>query len=432
MSAFGEQIARLEALLARIQRRAAEPRSPRFVAPEPAAAASERAFVPEKPTEPTPPFTPVLHLPAVAEERLAPEPIAAAPVAEVQQPIEVPHVPEGPHLAEAAHVPEVPHVAEPATPENLESISGEFAVAAVPLELEELGPADEIEAGETVIEINVEEPAHVEPSALSPVVEEGRAAPGRELVAPPHESARLAVAAPSVPDMSSFELAEERPAPPESTRNLRAAPTAPSTSDIVELAPLPPKVEALRAGAVLAEVEHEPEVERVREPEPEPEPVREPEPEVVPEVVREPVREGVPEREAAAAAMEVLPSPIEEERAPIEVAPYLEVTAQPIEAPPQPIEAPPQPIEVPPQPIEIRPEPVEVPEAPPAPEQIAMAVALAAPGAHARRIEHVAVSIEADVLRPEITPREVAAFVTAARTPRPETFGVLLDAALDL
>jgi hypothetical protein len=73
-------------------------------------------------------------------------------------------------------------------------------------------------------------------------------------------------------------------------------------------------------------------------------------------------------------------------------------------------------------------EPVHV-EEPPAPQQVAVAVALSAAP---RPIEQVVVSIDADVIHAQLTPADVAAFVGAARAPRPETFGILLDAALDL
>ncbi len=62
--------------------------------------------------------------------------------------------------------------------------------------------------------------------------------------------------------------------------------------------------------------------------------------------------------------------------------------------------------------------------------KVATAVALV--GAPQGRFEPVAVTIEAAVIRPDVTPADVAAFVGAVRGARPTTFGDVLDAALDL
>lgn len=427
MISASEQVTKLRALLDRIQQRASEPRVARFIAvpeveieereptlPGHSAAAVEAPIEPAMPApieaavieppveapvvEPPPPSEEVREAATLEEAPIEPAIVIAEPEFEHAEtatpeeahaaPIEAAPVEPGP--TPATTISDRP-IEEPILTEaeehaeRVEAVSGEFAVAEVPMELEELGPADEIHEDEHIVEIQVEE----EPvAALSPVVEEGRPAEdivavesalplheepepeeeriseppasGRELVATPYESQRLAVAAPATPDQHALDLAEEPEPPPESSRNLRAAPEVPTTSDVIELQPsMPARVEPLHI-----------------EPEPQPEP------------------------------------PIEE----LHAEPQLRAE-QPLESEPAPAPS----IE----PVRLH---VEEPEAAP-PQQVAVAVSLAAAP---RPVEHVVVGVDADVIHAELTPADVASFIGAARAPRPETFGVLLDAALDL
>lgn len=220
-----EKIARLEALLDRIQRNQVAPRT------------THPGIMHVEPT-PAPPVV-VAAEPEIDEP--PPETVGnRVPEYKVPEPIEEPAVEERP--------------SEPV----LEAISGEFAVADVPMELEELGPADEVN-DEDLVEIHVEEPAPklevVADYSREPPVEEERISEppesGRELVVAPHESARMAVAAPATPDPIGLELHEKREQedepPPESARNLRAAPAVPQTSDVFDLEPTIPKIEPIMA-----------------------------------------------------------------------------------------------------------------------------------------------------------------------------------------
>jgi hypothetical protein len=188
----------------------------------------------------------------------------------------------------------------------------------------------------------------------------------------------MPVAAPATPDPNALEL-EEPHEPPQSSRNLKASPAVPSTSDVVELEqPLP-----------VAE----------RRPEPEPEPEEEPPVTVAPRTEPPP-----PKR-------------------PISEPPTLTFAKIASEPPP-----PPRVVSEPPPRIATEPPPAAIAE-PVEPIRAAVAVQLAPV---ARPVEHVVVSIDADVIKPEFTPADVAAFVGAVREPRPASFGALLDAALDL
>jgi hypothetical protein len=360
-------IEKLEALLSKIQARAAEPRVRRAEKPAP------------KPIMATVPFEISA---AVVTPKQAP-PIAIEPPPEpilVQQdfdePIAVEQLPE-PAVERASGEFEV---AAPVRTTDIEIAEPVTAEEEMPLELEELGPADELEPGETVVEASSMPPA----VALEAVPEEAREeriseppASGRELVAAPYESARMPVAAPATPDPNALELEESHEPPPESSRNLKAAPAVPSTSEVVELQPLP-----------VAE----------RRPEPEP-----------------------------------------EEEAPVTVAPRTEPPPppRPISEPPAPVQRPSEPptlafakiaSEPPPPRVATEPPPAAIAE-PVEPIRAAVAVQLAP---IARPVEHVVVAIDADVIKPDLTPSDVAAFVGAVREPRPASFGALLDAALDL
>lgn len=400
MSIASEQIAKLESLLARIQRRIAEPRAPRT--PSIAQKLVETHLVA---AEPTPPFTPVLSP--------LPEPTTQA-IVEPPPPVELELQPEA--VAEAAPEPvaevapePVEEVApEPVEEEPVESISGEFAVAEAPMELEELGPASEFD-NDPVVEIQLE-PAHEDVAHLAPVVEDGRPAldivgeqhvaepepeahdeyereqppeSGRELVASPHESQRVAVAAPVMPEEPSLELVEhqhelEPERAPESSRNLRAASvteSVPMESEPLELEPqLPPKLQSpLPEPPEVAAIEEEPPTQQFE------------------------IDRGEHVVEPAAEPHLVTAEPTPPEAEPVLAEPAIaDVVAEP-----------------------------ELPEAELAfspPEAPAVEAAVAAP-----------VEIPpAEIIRPQLVAADVAAYITAARAPRPETFGVLLDAALDL
>lgn len=216
-----ERIARLEGLLERIQLNTARPRS-----------THTNLFTAETTSQPA-----------------ALEPIEEAPVQIVEQDL----IDEPPPETVGAHVPqyraEFPVVAVPerpipapellAAPEPepfVEAVSGEFAVAEMPMELEELGPADEDDLESHVVEIDVDDriSGEVAPAPPLEIANDERSseppASGRELVAVPHESARVAVAAP-------VDLREEDEPPPESARNLKVAPAIPQTSDVFDLEP---------------------------------------------------------------------------------------------------------------------------------------------------------------------------------------------------
>ncbi len=246
--AKAEIIGRLEALLARIQERAAEPRvarAPRFTAKpisEPPLAEPTIAHFAEPEPEPERVTEPEVMESEVEEVAIE----VAEPVFATPEPVPVPEPEEQPPVTVGAHVPEY---REPQREEVVEAISGEFAVAEVPMELEELGPADE---EEVVHDIHISAPMKAAPPISEPAppppvpeVERTEQPPesGRELVAAPHESARMAVAAPATPDPNALELlTEEHAPPPESSRNLKVAPATPQTSDVFDLEP-PVRVE---------------------------------------------------------------------------------------------------------------------------------------------------------------------------------------------
>ena len=450
MNPSGEQLTRLRTLLDRVQKNAAVPRltRARFVEEEQreptlpgsqlATAGGTLEFAPvEIPFTPEPPPV-VASVEPIVEHHLESAP-TLEPVQAEEQPLE-------PVREEEVHVEPVPveHV-EPFEEPRAEAISGEFAVAEVApaemMELEELGPADDLEEHEHVVEIQVDE----RDVSLTPIVEDGRpiedlaaeyapiAAPleavpqteeeepisepptsGRELVATPYESQRLAVAAPATPDPNALELAEEPEPPPESSRNLRVAPAVPTTSDVIEL-PLAREspAEPTEAPSVSEGVSFEP-----AEIAPEPIALREGPTEALEEPISAPppapsVSEGMPGEERELVAREAIEAPIS---APPPAA--SEPSGAPSVSEGVTFEAP--------EPIAAREEPT-LPPSVAEPQQVAVAVALA----H-RPTQHVVVAIDADVIHAELTPADVAAFIGAARAPRPETFGVLLDAALDL
>ncbi len=411
-----EKIARLESLLARVTSRAAEPRAAKPSAPR----TQTVSFTPPAPSE----------LPPSLAHAIVPAPPARRELIEEH---------DAPNI-------EVSHV---------DAVSGEFEVAEMALELEELGPADEVH-DEPVVEIEVEEEPHVEERASEPP------ASGRSLVASPHESSRVPVAGAITEEEHGLELHEEPSPPPESARNLRVAPSIPLTSEVVPLDPafarsarseedLSPEPEAIAQPIAIAPfVEPEPEAQPESVPplatatfEPEPEPIVEApaEPEAIVEAPAEPesarvaaapeVIEEAPDSEPPATQYNFVPEvPSRHMREEGEPAGAALVEAASVEASAVAAArvealafdpAPPAPIEV---------APVAHLQPPP-PREAVVAVALAAPTAHAKTVEQV-VSIEAAVIIPDITPAEIASFVTAVRTFKPESFGVLLDAALDL
>ena len=402
---------RLQALLSRIQRRAVEPRPTKIHV----AHVLEKGEADDRIT-----LDPVRD-----DELMVIEPIAAS--VQQQQP------PPPPPPVEATETRE----------SKLEegTVSGEYEVAGpAALELEELGPADELDADETVIEINVDGPepvvtttrsskpasahrpeatdelaAHVE-SGRSKVAAkaEGDQAPvsGRELVSAPHESARLPVAAPATPiaDETLEAQLAERPAvqagaDPSLETTLEAAPpnnafepvttsqamrvAAPIPEAIEETPPAPPPLSS------------HPRSSRPQSPPPPP-------PDALPDI--EPIAASMSSPPPSPSAMSPRHTDVSM-LAPLEVAPH-----PPTEPPPQ------------------LPH-VVISEAPSAggPEPVAVSVVLNAGGANTTAaLMPVTVALEAVVVRPGITPGEVAAIITAARTFSPEDFGVLLDAALDL
>jgi hypothetical protein len=352
--------------------------------------------------------------------------------------------------AEAPHVePEPPRPAE-----AVDNVSGEYAVAEMALELEELGPADEFETtGETVVEVEVAEEPQKEAEEEAPTS-------GRELVAAPHESARVMVAAPSssreeearvdenapidlgdfgeasverVDDEESLAQTHELPvspmgpvgpvgppprppsAPPPDLPDLEAAapPSSRRPSSARPLAPPPPPPEppAIETPVHMVAIAEAP----VSAPPPAPigmDSLRHTDVNVgAPLQVHE--EEEPPPRTVTGAELDAR-NPFPERR------PLPTPTPPPVHTPtPTRVEAPVIPIS----PI--------APVGPP--EQVAVAVALQAPAAHAARsVEQVVVAIDAVVVKPELTPAAVASMVGAVREARPQTFGALLDAALDL
>lgn len=434
-----EQVARLEALLTRIQENAARPRPPR-----------RRPSAPPR-SRPT-------------ETGLAP----AAAIAEA--------------LAAATALSSSPPPMPPA--DALERGSGEFATAsgsasapvegeAELLELEELGPADD-QTDEPVVEIELEEEAlgldagerehsaviaapfeslhesemttpdpssapTLDAAPVDPAASDGEEErvpeSGRELVGAPYQSARVAVAAPAAgtdelldlggpsevatppvlgetfdldgraPEATDHAADEEHEPPPESSRSLRAAPASPSTSSVVEARD---REESPDQAADAWEGEREVSAEAAldlddqttsKAPRPDEittEFVVRPE-SIAPSVEREPTVAG----------------PIVEASRPAEVVAF--------EAPAHSDEPPPTRIS-------------HVPSVRSADSSAAHEVELQAAGAHADAgaSARQTVSIEAAVIVPTITPQPVARFIEAARAPLPETFGALLDAALDL
>jgi hypothetical protein len=452
------QVQKLESLLARVQHNAALPRPKR--APIAITAIEVHA--------PTPSF---------AEDAVTrPLPVVEAAAAHVE--IELaPIAPIAPEVEPIVLTPE-PVAAKP--------ISGEFAVAAEPpsLELVEISAAEERPEDEEIVDLDDlavdeeelvaaeevdsrravaaemadEAPAlevHETPSdVVSLEVQEDEEEPGppesgRALVAAPHESARVAVAVPAAPEaeaLQSIEL-EEVHAPSvhqdvapaieareEAAEAARAPSVHPEAAPAIELegtfaSALEARAPSVRPEPTPAIEAHE---EAVRAPSvrPEPTPVIELEPVRAPSVRPEPELAPEPTVEAIAAtpAEEISRAPSERpESAPPTARPEAEalvelVAATALQAP---VSEPLAVVEAPPPAAEIVPAPLE-------PERIVTAVALSAPLAHARPIEGVTVTIEAAVLRPEVTPAEVVAFVGAVRDVHSDTFGALLDAALEL
>ncbi|MBL8719378.1 MAG: hypothetical protein JNL79_25550 [Myxococcales bacterium] len=505
------QIQKLESLLARIQRNAEKPRPARALAPTPVPVHTQElaaaTAVPIEPVE-APVAAPVVSRAVDSQPLTAPDPAQLA-----QQSARVPTLPP------AAMEEEV-------------------------LELEELGPADADDAdvvvsvAEEAVVAEVaaaEEVDEAQPPTRRPAEEEPAEAPpssGRHLVAAPHESARMAVAAPlaEVPEVTlepaehftpapqDHDTAEpvdldldEHAVPPESSKSLRAVPEAPAEHldaqaaepaevapiDLeLEAAPIEVSLDASAADALLdapslevapvdepaplelasGEVSHvqdvvavEPAVELAAAPAVElaGEPAGEPAGielslDAAPELQLQPVADAVAEASeppvADAAAIEVAAPEEAAIEAPLDEPTFVDGHIP--DAPPTPLEGAPIPrFESPPQtpkrvaPAFVVPEPerpidtgaVALSEptaqddaspdtlAPAAATVVAkVATAVALVGAPQGRFEPVAVTIEAAVIRPDVTPADVAAFVGAVRGARPTTFGDVLDAALDL
>lgn len=477
------QVQKLEALLARVQRNAETPRPARVlprvpVSTQPLEPATELPIVPE-PVAPleaaAPPEAEVapVDLDVLAEPLAAAEPADVAPVdldvleadlagGEPAAPEAVPITAADPAdlLASAPSAPsEIPSAPAPAVAEA--SISAEVVATPSPdvvaaeeevLELEELGPADEADEV-TAVSVALPTPAELEasPPTRRPDDEEAEAPPssGRQLVAAPHESARMAVAAPltdapgdlgvdaqitlepvvqaveAEPEPIELELAEEHEAPPESSKSLRvgaeAAPEGPGDRE----APGDPGVEPVAAIEAI-----EPHVIEVSP--------AELAPALVEAFSPSPVADEPPFVEGQ--IPEPPPTPLEGAPLPRYEAPPQTPTRV---APPVPVAAPAEPVaEASPIAAEAHlPLPTGGADSSPPPETLApqpaavvekVVTAVSLIGAPQGRFEPVSVAVEAAVVRAEVTPTEVAAFVGAVRGPRATTFGDVLDAALDL
>ena len=220
-----ERIARLEGLLERIQHNTARPRQ-----------THTNLFTAETASEPT------ALIPLERIERIEDDVVMQVTEQEID---ELPPETVGTHVPQYRAA-EPDGVVEPAPEPIVEAVSGEFAVADMSMELEELGPADELDEHGVEIEVDDRISGEVEPAKppMDLIVEAANAPPveqdehdddeppasGRELVGTPHESARIAVAAP-------VDLAAEHEPPPESARNLKVAPAIPQTSDVFDLEP---------------------------------------------------------------------------------------------------------------------------------------------------------------------------------------------------
>lgn len=477
------QVQKLESLLARVQHNAALPRAKRPLAPatpievaapapsfaedsvtrqipvvEAAATRVEIELTPAAALEPAAPAA--LEVEAV---ELTPEPLAAKPISgEFAVAAEAPAL----ELVEISAAEERPEDEEIVDLDDLAVDEDELVAAeevdsrrAVAAELADEAPSLEVHETPTDVvslEVHEDEEEHGPPES------------GRALVAAPHESARVAVAAPTAPEpeaLQAIELEEVRapsvhpevaPAIEAREAAARAPSVHPEAAPAVELeASFAPAVEleasfapAIESGEARgAEAPHAPSVrpeptpaieaheefaaaERAPSVRPEPTPAIELEPVRAPSVHPEPVLAPEPSVEALVAApVEEIPHApsVHPESAPPTARPEAEalvelVAASAVEAP-EPIAAAPvvEPIAA-----------VEVVAAPAEPERIVTAVVLSAPAAHARPVEGVTVRIEAAVLRPEVTPAEIVAFVGAVRDLRPDMFGALLDAALEL
>ena len=448
------KIDKLQALLARIQQRAGEPRPQRvqLSAAPPTPLAIARGGLSQS-TETSlrvvaPPAS-TLEISEAPSEPMVVEPIAAH--------MRMPPRDEEPIELTRSKAPP-PVVVEPPAEAPLDetaTVSGEYAVAEMALELEELGPADEYEtSGETVVEIDVGDPVDAievpssrqqpaqQPPAQEPAHEHEEDAPtsGRELVAAPHESARVMVAAPSssreeearVDDDAPIDLGDFGETPTAIEHHVE--PRALEHEDEESLA-------KTREMAVAPPI-FAPPVGPPSAPPPEPPPPSEPAP--------PPPSSRRPRSERPLAPP---PPPPEPPNLDLPIPAVAIVTAPSSAPPPAPtgmdalrhtdvnIGAPitPEPAHQAPAHEEIEPAPVtrtgeELAAAPAAPpERVAVAVALKAETAHAKpSVEQVVVSIEAVVIKPELTPIEVAKVIGAVREERPRSFGALIDAALDL
>jgi len=207
----------------------------------------------------------------------------------------------------------------------------------------------------------------------------------------------VAVAAPSVPEELSLELHEHAPEPPASSRNLRVA--APPPEEPLFEPALPPKLqtpvpEAPELALAALAFDDEPLTQQFTYP-----------------------------RGAAQFSEEVA----------------LDDSVHEVEAAPEPHLVPEARLSVPPGEalVEVdRGEHVVEPAAEPhlvTAESVEHLEALVEPAQPPALVEAAPVELPpADVIRPQLVAAEVAAYLTAARAPRPETFGLLLDAALEL
>ncbi len=458
----GQRREKLVALLERIRQRAAEPRPAKLHVAMPMPSVHSAVTVPHSYSSSEPetehenekvrmviePFAKVsgreAFLPQVSAPRVEPrvdegwsEPPPAASDVEVAEGAEDHEEPialtrgRPSALMPAVVLPSPPP--PPAQTEELSAESGEFAVAEMPLELEELGPADEIEDGESVVEIHIGTPAEerardaaiaaenspedeIAARMESDRVEKRDSQPpesGRELVGAPHESARLRVASDvpraadplasvrdsgAVSDVQELESIELEDAPPSFHEPPPRSPRVPSS--VKPPSGPPPHIPDELAEPPVSIRLSSSSSDRIVAPPDAPPPT--------PPVIAESAIASM----SAHAEIELAPPTARPgSDRPIAMVPSIPSVSSVTEL------APPVAAEVVNTAVEIAKTPV--------------AVAVAFAGAH-EHLERVTVGIEGVVIRPEITPTDVAAILGAVRDPSPASFGALVDAALSL
>jgi hypothetical protein len=479
------KIDKLQALLARIQQRAGEPRPVRLqLAAAAAAQPVATVEISDAPDEPMVVEAIAAHMkmPVRDEEPIE---VPRRPAMETKpfeaRPFEMPAFEAAPY--ETSPTPadvapnEPPAAAASDDKGELETVSGEYAVAEMPMELEELGPADEFDSsGDAVVEIEVGDTTEpIEAPASHEQPQEEAPTSGRELVAAPHESARVMVAAPSssreeearVDDNAAIDLGDFGDATPDVRDDeeslakthemavaafppMPAAPVRPPSApppEPPELEPAPPpSSRRIASDRPLAPPPPPPEPPAIDEPVHQaaladhPSSIPAPAPVGMESLRHTDLNIGAPLDTHAHEEIEPAPATItgDELRARSGSFPIRGPLPTPLPPPPAVIAFEPPPAAPivfeppPPAPSAVN-EPTAPAEAAGPPEQVAVGVALQAPSAHAQRaVEQVLVSIEAVVIKPELTPADVASMVGAVREARPQTFGAMLDAALDL